>query len=223
MATLMENINRAIMAFKNIKSAIEGKGVEVGNAPVEEYADRIAEITTGEGQEVLFSFDGRMYTSKVIIPDGTKSIGGSSYYMCSGLMDISIPDSVTSIGNFAFDSTSITTLTLSENITSVGMQCFRSCKDLTNIHLPSSLNTIGDRAFANCSGLRNVTLGKNFDAKGAVFSAGEFEVDVMIAMFEALKDNTGLEAKTLTLGSTNLAKLTEEQKQIATNKNWNLA
>ena len=42
-------------------------------------------------------------------------------------------------------------------------------------------------------------------------------------MFEALKDNTGTTAKTLTLGATNLAKLTEEQKQIATDKNWNLA
>ena len=45
----------------------------------------------------------------------------------------------------------------------------------------------------------------------------------MIAMFNSLKDLTGDTAKTLTLGSTNLAKLTDEQKAIATNKNWTLA
>ena len=45
----------------------------------------------------------------------------------------------------------------------------------------------------------------------------------MVAMFNSLKDLTGDTAKTLTLGSTNLAKLTAEQKAIATNKNWTLA
>ena len=48
-------------------------------------------------------------------------------------------------------------------------------------------------------------------------------VDSMVAMFNSLKDLTGDTAKTLTLGSTNLAKLTDEQKAIATNKNWTLA
>ena len=48
-------------------------------------------------------------------------------------------------------------------------------------------------------------------------------VDSMVAMFNSLKNLTGETAKTLTLGSTNLAKLTAEQKAIATNKNWTLA
>ena len=45
----------------------------------------------------------------------------------------------------------------------------------------------------------------------------------MIAMFNSLKNLTDTTAKTLTLGSVNLAKLTDEQKAIATNKNWTLA
>ena len=45
----------------------------------------------------------------------------------------------------------------------------------------------------------------------------------MLNMFTALKDLTGEISQTLTLGSNNLAKLTEEQKAIATNKNWVLA
>jgi hypothetical protein len=42
-------------------------------------------------------------------------------------------------------------------------------------------------------------------------------------MLEALADRTGQTAKTLTMGATNLAKLTDGQKAIATNKNWTLA
>ena len=45
----------------------------------------------------------------------------------------------------------------------------------------------------------------------------------MVAMFNSLKDLTGETTKTLTLGSTNLAKLSDEQKEIATSKNWTLA
>jgi hypothetical protein len=45
----------------------------------------------------------------------------------------------------------------------------------------------------------------------------------MIALFTNLKDNTGGTAKTLTLGTTNLTKLTQDEKNIAINKNWNLA
>jgi len=48
-------------------------------------------------------------------------------------------------------------------------------------------------------------------------------VESMVAMFNNLKNLTDETAKTLTLGSTNLAKLTDEQKAIATNKNWTLA
>ena len=48
-------------------------------------------------------------------------------------------------------------------------------------------------------------------------------VDSMVGIFNNLKDLTGETAKTLTLGSTNLAKLTDEQKAIAINKNWTLA
>jgi hypothetical protein len=56
-----------------------------------------------------------------------------------------------------------------------------------------------------------------------VSSSTLFTIETLVAMLEALKDLTGQTAKTLTIGRTNLAKLTEEQIAIATNKNWTLA
>ena len=88
----------------------------------------------------------------------------------------------------------------------------------------TSTSTIGwgSQPFAGCTALTEVILGSDFNASLNI-SAGSYTSDVMVAMFNNLKDLTGATAKTLTLGSTNLAKLTDEQKAIATNKNWNLA
>ena len=53
--------------------------------------------------QILYKYKGAMPTStKIVIKDGTKSIAGSAFSGCSGLTSITIPNSVTSIGNYAF-------------------------------------------------------------------------------------------------------------------------
>lgn len=198
MSSLSQNINQAINDFDSIKTAIEDKGVTVGNVPTSEYAGKIGEIQTG--QEIMFSADGRCYTTDIVIPDGTTSIGNYAFSGCTNLESVTISNSVTTIGN----------------------QAFAHCTSLTSITIPNSVTVVGGMCFANCP-LQNIVLGNNFNATGLWFIYNNLSVDVMVSMFEALADLTGQTAKTLTLGATNLAKLTDEQKQIATNKNWNLA
>ena len=198
MSSLAENIGQAVNDFDSIKQAIEDKGVTVGNAKTSEYAGKIGEIQTG--QEIMFSADGRCYTTDIVIPDGTTSIGNYAFSGCTNLESVTISNSVTTIGN----------------------QAFAHCTSLTSITIPNSVTVIGGMCFANCP-LQNIVLGNNFNATGLWFIYNNLSVDVMVSMFEALADLTGQTAKTLTLGATNLAKLTDTQKQIATNKNWNLA
>jgi hypothetical protein len=70
----------------------------------------------------------------------------------------------------------------------------------------------------------NVVVGENWNAALNIGTDSPFlSISSMVGIFQRLKDNTGETAKTLTLGSSNLAKLTTEQKAIATNKNWTLA
>lgn len=198
MSSLAENIGQAISDFDSIKQAIEDKGVTVGNAKTSEYAGKIGEIQTG--QEVMFSADGRCYTTDIVIPDGTTSIGNYAFSGCTNLESVTISNSVTTIGN----------------------QAFANCTSLTSITIPNSVTVVGGMCFANCP-LQNIVLGNNFNATGLWFIYNNLSVDVIVSMFEALADLTGQTAKTLTLGATNLAKLTAEQIQIATAKNWNLA
>lgn len=69
----------------------------------------------------------------------------------------SIPGSVCSIGDYAFASSSLTGITLQNNIMSIGECAFTDCHNLTEITLPSSVNSIGDAAFRG-SGLTGITI-----------------------------------------------------------------
>ena len=67
---------------------------------------------------------------------------------------ITIPKSVTSIGNGAFsDCSSLTSVTIPNSVTSIGGWAFSYCSSLTSITIPESVTSIGGSAFSGCSGL----------------------------------------------------------------------
>ena len=122
---------------------------------------------------------------------------------------------------------------LAPNTKKIGYSIFYNCSALKTVYLPSTITedtnsclTSTSRsyyAFYNCTALEDVQLGQDWNMSLRLNVSNNLTVDSMVAMFNSLKDLTGTTAKTLTLGSTNLAKLTDEQKAIATNKNWTLA
>ena len=91
-----------------------------------------------------------------VIPNSVTSIGNYAFYGCSSLTSITIPNSVTSIGNWAFyGCSSITSITIPHSVTSIGKLAFFNCTSLTSISLPNNLTNIGDRAFINTPWLQN--------------------------------------------------------------------
>ena len=102
---------------------------------------------------INYNFD---LTTDYIIKDGTRIIADSAFRW-SGITNVTIPDSVTSIGNYAFeDCTSLTSVTIPNSVTSIGSSAFDSCRSLRNVTIPNSVTSIGFGAFYDCTNLANV-------------------------------------------------------------------
>ena len=69
---------------------------------------------------------------------------------------IEIPNSVTRIGDWAFDNCySLTNITIPDNITSIGEKAFYNCSSLTSVTIPNSITSIGNYAFRGCISLKS--------------------------------------------------------------------
>lgn len=74
--------------------------------------------------------------------------------ICSLLQSIEIPNSVTSIGDYAFSRCiSLQNINIPDSITNIGSYAFANCSDLTTIEIPDSVKSIGEGAFTGCSQL----------------------------------------------------------------------
>ena len=73
---------------------------------------------------------------------------------CSSLTSITIPDSVTSIGNSAFGWCSgLTSIVIPDSVTSIGVGAFYKCSGLTSVTIGNGVTSIDNYAFEDCSGL----------------------------------------------------------------------
>ena len=87
------------------------------------------------------------------------SIGSWTFYDCTSLTSITIPDSVTSISDDAFSNCeNLTDITIPDSVTSIGSRAFYGCKSLTSITIPDSVTNIGDDAFCFCENLTDITI-----------------------------------------------------------------
>ena len=120
----------------------------------------------------MLAFDGDVVTTieakafylclkltSITIPKSITSIGDYAFEDCKDLTSITIPESVTSIGEYAFsDCTKLTSVTIANGVTSIGKNAFEYCKSLTHITIPESVTSIGEYAFSDCYSLTSITI-----------------------------------------------------------------
>ena len=149
-------------------------------------------ITQPVYNQHVFAYLPRSYSGAYTIPDGIEQIAGGAFSSCKGLTSVKLPNSVITIGEFAFAGCGITqpvynqhvfaylprsysgAYTIPDGIEQIGHDAFSDCYRLKSVNIPNSVTTIGNYAFAGCSGLKSVTLPNSvtrlgydiFDASG---------------------------------------------------------
>ena len=94
-----------------------------------------------------------------IIPNSVTTIGDFAFAACSSLANVTIPNSVTTIGQGAFHSCSgLTSVTIPNSVTTIDVSAFLDCTGLTSVTIGNSVTSIGNYAFWGCSGLTSIVI-----------------------------------------------------------------
>ena len=110
------------------------------------------------------AFDALIYPNcyditSVIIPDTVTTIGNYAFFHCEVMTSITIPDSVTSIGSAAFYYCyMLESIMIPDSVTSIGTYAFCRCHSLESITIPNSLTSISNGTFDYCNSLISITI-----------------------------------------------------------------
>ena len=114
----------------------------------------------------VFAYMPTSYSGAYTIPDGIESIAGAAFSYCT-LTSVTIPNSVTSIGKYAFShSRSLTSVTIPNSVTSIEKGAFLQSPGLTSVTIGNSVTSIGDQTFYYCPSLTSVTIGNSVTSIG---------------------------------------------------------
>jgi hypothetical protein len=123
----------------------------------------VTSITFAENSQLTaisnFAFYNCQNLTGITLPASLRSIGESAFQYCGSLTSgIEIPEGVTSIEEWTFSNTGLTSITLPASLTTIVRNSFSSCISLTSIIIPASVTEIGDSAFFACRNLASVTI-----------------------------------------------------------------
>lgn len=135
---------------------VEIDGVKVSIADLDN-AQGMQQLSEGEHTVKYTLKDPTIVGIEVDEQTGTPTKVGAVFSSCVNIESVEIPNSVTSIGDYAFDGcTGLTSISIPNSITSIGEEVFGGCSSLTSITIPDNMTSIGNAAFYGCIGLTSI-------------------------------------------------------------------
>ncbi len=140
---ISDELNRIIQAKAGIRSALEEKGLTIGDSStLDEYPGLIQEMETGGGSSqdtsVLIDLIQRNITS-IDIPYGITQIGDHAFRGCTNLIDVSIPNTVDHIYNSAFEGSGLRSINLPPSVRFLGGSCLKNTK-IQHLYIPNTIS-----------------------------------------------------------------------------------
>lgn len=121
----------------------------------------------GDNYAVITEYNGLIIDGKLEIPSelggySVKTIRWGAFTDCTELISVTIPDSVTSIGDAAFRGCAkLTSIVIPDSVMSFGQGAFEDCTELTSVTISAGVTSIGDGAFIGCSAVEKINVDKD--------------------------------------------------------------
>ena len=122
--------------------------------------DKTTLLTYPNAKSAEYARDGKLLQKgSYIVPDGVVVLGHASFYKCYALESVTLPASVVTIEDRAFQkANNLETVSVQEGLRSIGVDAFHGCEALQELTLPASMEQIGSYVFFNAFNLKKLTI-----------------------------------------------------------------
>ena len=149
-------------AFSNcnrlVSASVPKSAYSLGIFIFEDSAN-LKEVTYGPTIVKGELFRGCTSLKKVTLLEGVTSIEFKAFYNLTGLKEIHFASSTNIIKNYAFSGSGLESITIPETISYIGDYAFSNCNKLVSASIPKSANSLGISIFENSTNLKEVTYG----------------------------------------------------------------